>query len=136
MERSEATVAQFQDLNAVIHERTRLAILTYLVSVRESSFTELKQELDLTDGNLTLHMKALQKHRYVNVEKTQVERRPRTLYRMTSKGDEAFAEYVALLERILGLGSGRAARRRSASRKALRGRRRGGKRAAGGKGAD
>jgi DNA-binding MarR family transcriptional regulator len=92
-----------QDLNPVIHERSRLALMTYLVSVREATFSEVKAELGLTDGNLTLHMKVLEKNGYARVHKSLVRRRPRTTYQITEKGVRAFQEYVALLERILDL---------------------------------
>jgi DNA-binding MarR family transcriptional regulator len=93
--------ASVQDLNPVIHERSRLAIMTYLISVREATFTEVKSELGLTDGNLTLHVKVLEKHGYARVQKALVRRRPRTTYQVTERGVRAFQEYVALLERIL-----------------------------------
>ncbi|MBI4605525.1 MAG: transcriptional regulator [Planctomycetes bacterium] len=96
-------ISSFQRLNPVIHERTRLAIMTYIISVREASFSELKAELGLTDGNLNLHMRVLETHRYARVQKSFVDRRPRTTYRVTEKGIRAFQEYVALLERILKL---------------------------------
>ena len=98
-------IAQLQELNAVIHPKTRLAIMTYLVATGEAAFTELKKELNLTDGNLNLHMKVLEENGYVKVHKSFVRRRPRTTYQVTSKGRRAFSEYVALLEKILQVGS-------------------------------
>ena len=97
-------ISYFQSLNAVIHEKTRLAIMTFLVSAREASFSELKSELELTDGNLNLHMRVLEKNGYARVHKAFVHRRPRTTYQVTERGVRAFQEYVALLERILKLG--------------------------------
>ena len=94
----------FEDLNLVIHEKTRLAIMTFLVSAREASFSEMRDELKLTDGNLTLHMKVLEKHGYARVHKSLVRRRPRTTYHVTERGVRAFQEYVSVLERILDLG--------------------------------
>ena len=94
-------VLRIQDLNQVIHERTRLAILSYLIPAREATFSELKEELKLTDGNLNLHMRVLEKHGYVTVKKEFVRRRPRTTYSTTGRGRRAFSSYVALLERIL-----------------------------------
>jgi len=94
-------IAQFQKLNPVIHEKTRLAIMTFLISAHDASFSEVKSELNLTDGNLNLHMKVLEKHGYTNVEKAFVSRRPRTTYQVTEEGLRAFQEYVSLLERIL-----------------------------------
>jgi predicted ArsR family transcriptional regulator len=101
----EMKIAQFQELNSVIHPKTRLAIMTFLVGAGESSFTDLKTDLELTDGNLNLHMKVLEENGYVKVQKTFVRRRPRTTYQVTSKGRRAFQEYVTLLERIIGLSS-------------------------------
>ena len=96
-------IARFQELNGVIHPKTRLAIMTFLVSAGEASFTELKKDLSLTDGNLNLHMKVLEESSYVKVQKAFVRRRPRTTYIVTTKGRRAFQEYVALLEKIIGL---------------------------------
>jgi DNA-binding MarR family transcriptional regulator len=111
MERTQAGAAQYQDLNPVIHERTRLAIMTYLMSAREAAFTEIRDELGLTDGNLNLHMKVLEKNGFVEVEKTFIQRRPRTTYSVTTAGQRTFQSYVALLERILKLkGEGRRSR--------------------------
>jgi DNA-binding MarR family transcriptional regulator len=104
MARAQTIIANFQDLNPVIHERTRLAIMTFLVSGEEISFTELKLELELTDGNLNLHMKVLEKNGFAAVEKAFVDRRPRTTYRITPAGQKSFRRYVELLECIIGLG--------------------------------
>jgi DNA-binding MarR family transcriptional regulator len=101
-----SAAAKLQDLNQVIHERTRLVIMTFLISARESTFTfsEIKDALRLTDGNLNLHMKVLEKNGFVIVEKVFVNRRPRTSYRLTREGHRAFRNYVSLLESVLGLG--------------------------------
>jgi len=96
-----SAVLRFQDLNQVIHERTRLAIMTYLIPVREATFSELKEELQLTDGNLNLHMKVLEKNGYVSIRKEFVRRRPRTTYAITPRGRRQFSNYVAQLESIL-----------------------------------
>lgn len=100
-----AKIPQFQELNPVIHERTRLGIMTYLVSAREASFSELKKELRLTDGNLNLHMKVLEKNGFVSVHKAFVRRRPRTTYQVSARGRSAFEQYVSLLEKIIELGT-------------------------------
>ena len=95
------TALRIQDLNLVIHERTRLAIMTYLIPAREATFSELKEELSLTDGNLNLHMKVLEKNGYVTVRKEFVRRRPRTTYLVPARGRREFASYVSRLETIL-----------------------------------
>lgn len=98
------TIARFQDLNPVVHEKTRLAIMTFIVGARKATFSELKSELGLTDGNLNLHMKVLERNGYVKVHKSFVDRRPRTTYELTANGLRAFERHVSLLERILQLG--------------------------------
>jgi DNA-binding MarR family transcriptional regulator len=97
-----SAVLRFQDLNQVIHERTRLAIMSYLIPAGEATFSELKEELRLTDGNLNLHMKVLEKNGYVTVRKEFVRRRPRTTYQVTARGRKEFASYVTQIEAILG----------------------------------
>jgi len=97
-------LAQFQSLNPVIHEKARLAIMTYLISSGETAFSDLKSELKLTDGNLNLHMRVLEKHALVKVRKTFVDRKPRTTYQVTEKGLRAFEDHVTLLERIIKIG--------------------------------
>ena len=101
MPRSSAVLRR-QELNGVIHERTRLAIMSYLIPAGQATFSELKEELGLTDGNLNLHMKVLEKNGYVGVRKEFVRRRPRTTYEMTARGRKEFSAYVAQLEAILG----------------------------------
>ncbi len=102
-----STVLKLQELNPVIHERTRLAIMSYILPAREATFSELKEELHLTDGNLNLHMKVLEKSGYVTVRKEFVMRRPRTTYEVTARGRREFALYVASLESILRRGAPR-----------------------------
>ncbi len=100
-----SAAARYQDLNQVIHERSRLAIMSCLIAAREATFSELKEELALSDGNLNLHMRVLEKNGFVQVRKEFVDRRPRTTYQVTAKGRREFTSYVALIERILGLPS-------------------------------
>jgi DNA-binding MarR family transcriptional regulator len=111
----QVNIAEFQGLNPVIHERSRLALMTYLISAGETSFSDLKRDLSLTDGNLNLHMRVLEKHGLVKVQKAFVERRPRTTYLVTEKGIRAFEEHVSVLERILKSGRRGGARRKSSS---------------------
>jgi DNA-binding MarR family transcriptional regulator len=96
-------IARFQELNPVIHEKTRLAIMAYLISAPGASFSELKNELGLTDGNLNLHMKVLEKNGFTTVRKAFVRRRPRTTYLVSARGRRAFESYVSLLAKIVGL---------------------------------
>jgi DNA-binding MarR family transcriptional regulator len=91
----------FLQLNRVIHEKGRLAIMSMLAAAPELSFTELRDTLGMTDGNLTTHIRALQQAGYVSVTKSYENRRPLTTCSLTAPGRTAFAEYVALLEQIV-----------------------------------
>ncbi len=91
----------FLQLDRVIHERGRLAIMSMLAASAELSFTELRDTLEMTDGNLTTHVRTLQEAGYVSIAKSYRNRRPLTTVSLTPVGREAFAAYVALLERIV-----------------------------------
>lgn len=91
----------FLQLDRVIHERGRLAIMSMLAASPELSFTELRDTLEMTDGNLTTHMRTLQEAGYVSIAKSFRNRRPLTTVSMTATGRQAFAAYVALLEQIV-----------------------------------
>lgn len=91
----------FLHLDRVIHERGRLAIMSMLAASPELSFTELRDTLEMTDGNLTTHIRTLQEAGYVQVAKTHRNRRPLTTVSLTRAGRQAFANYVALLEQIV-----------------------------------
>ncbi|MGH7953612.1 MAG: winged helix-turn-helix domain-containing protein [Limisphaerales bacterium] len=91
----------FLQLDRVIHEKGRLAIMSMLASSPELSFTELRDALAMTDGNLTTHIRALQQEGYVSVAKSYQNRRPLTTCALTAAGRKAFAEYINLLEKIV-----------------------------------
>ncbi len=85
----------------MIHEKGRLAIMSMLAASPELSFTELRDALAMTDGNLTTHIRALQQEGYVAVAKSFQNRRPLTTCSLTAAGRKAFTEYINLLERIV-----------------------------------
>jgi len=85
----------------VIHEKGRLAIMSMLAATPELSFTELRDALEMTDGNLTTHIKALQQEGYIAVAKSFQNNRPLTTCSLTAPGRKAFAEYINLLEKIV-----------------------------------
>jgi DNA-binding MarR family transcriptional regulator len=91
----------FLQLDRVIHEKGRLAIMSMLAASPELSFTELRDALAMTDGNLTTHIKALQQEGYISVAKSFQNNRPLTTCSLTSAGRKAFAEYIGLLEQIV-----------------------------------
>jgi len=91
----------FLQLDRVIHEKGRLGIMSMLAASPELSFTELRDALEMTDGNLTSHMRTLQEAGYVSVSKSYENNRPLTTCSLTPAGKKAFANYVNLLEQIV-----------------------------------
>lgn len=91
----------FLQLDRVIHEKGRLGIMSMLAAAPELSFTELRDTLAMTDGNLTTHIRTLQEAGYVAVSKSYEKNRPLTTCSLTSAGKKAFAGYIDLLEQIL-----------------------------------
>lgn len=94
------------DIDAVIHERVRLSIVSALAVAPELSFKELKEMLSLTDGNLSAHSRTLEEAGYVKIEKTFKGRRPHTSMQLTKKGRKAFDRYVESLRKIINQGDG------------------------------
>jgi len=91
----------FLQLDRVIHEKVRLAIMSLLAASPQLSFTEMRDTLSMTDGNLTAHMRTLQETGYVSVTKEFQGGRPLTTYSLTAHGRKAFATYINLLEQIV-----------------------------------
>ena len=91
----------FLQLDRVIHEKGRLAIMSMLAASPELAFTELRDALNMTDGNLTTHIRTLQETGYVSVSKSYANNRPLTTCSLTAAGKKAFSGYIDLLEQIL-----------------------------------
>jgi DNA-binding MarR family transcriptional regulator len=91
----------FLQLDRVIHEKGRLPIVSLLASTAELSFTELRDTLKMTDGNLSMHIKTLQEAGFVSVTKSFQRQRPLTTCALTVAGRKAFAAYIDLLEEIV-----------------------------------
>jgi len=91
----------FLQLDRVIHEKGRLAIMSMLAASPELSFTELRNALNMTDGNLTTHIRTLQEAGYVSVTKSFQNNRPLTTCSLTAVGKRAFTSYINLLEAIV-----------------------------------
>ena len=91
----------FLQLDRVIHEKGRLAIMSMLAASPELAFTELRDALNMTDGNLTTHIRTLQEAGYVSVSKSYANNRPLTTCSLTAAGKKAFSSYIDLLEQIL-----------------------------------
>lgn len=91
----------FLQLDRVIHEKGRLAIMSALAATPQLSFTEMRDTLNMTDGNLTAHMRTLQEAGYVSVTKEFHGGRPLTTFSLTTPGKKAFSSYIDLLEQIV-----------------------------------
>jgi DNA-binding MarR family transcriptional regulator len=91
----------FLQLDRVIHEKGRLAIMSMLAASPELSFTEMRDALNMTDGNINTHIRTLQESGYISVAKSYQNNRPLTTCSLTAAGRKAFAEYVNLLEQIV-----------------------------------
>ncbi len=93
------------DLDPVIHQPVRLRIMASLAALHETEsveFTFLRELLGVTDGNLGAHVRKLEEEGYLLVEKTFVQRKPRTYIALSDKGRKAFKGHVTALESILG----------------------------------
>ncbi len=88
-------------LDRMIHERMRLGIVSALAANESLSFTELKQLMDTTDGNLSVHARKLEDAGYVSCTKGYDGRVPRTEFRLTDDGRRALAAYVDHMEALL-----------------------------------
>ena len=90
-----------KELDPVIHSQLRLAVLSILMSVEEADFMLLIEKTSATMGNLSAQLTKLADAGYIEVEKTFKNKRPRTLCRVTERGRQAFADYVAALRDIV-----------------------------------
>ena len=91
----------YQQLDRVIHEKGRLAIMSMLAAAPQVAFTDLRDVLGMTDGNVTAHTRTLQQSGYLAVTKSYRAGRPLTTFALTETGRAAFAEYISLLGRIV-----------------------------------
>jgi DNA-binding MarR family transcriptional regulator len=102
------------ELDPLIHERLRLGILSVLVVEESMTFTELRDFLDTTDGNLSVQARRLESAGYVICDKRFEDRKPKSTYRLSPAGRLALEQYLETLSNILpGLGRVRNSRTRS-----------------------
>lgn len=89
------------ELDKVIHERMRLAIISALAANESLSFTDLKNLLNTTDGNISVHARKLEEAGYLRCEKSFKGRVPLTEYRITADGREALNRYLNHMETLI-----------------------------------
>lgn len=88
-------------LNKAFENHSRLQIMSVLVANESYDFNSLKLLLDLTDGNLASHIKALEKEDYILINKTFIGKKPNTQYSVSAKGRKAFLEHLDALEILI-----------------------------------
>jgi len=88
-------------LNKIFDSRIRLGIMSVLVVNDSADFNTMKELLDVTDGNLASHLKALEKDEIIVVKKQFVGRKPNTSYSVTDRGRKLFQEHIDALERLI-----------------------------------
>ena len=92
------------ELNETIHQPVRLRIMAALVTLEDGNevdFTYLRDLLEVTDGNLGAHLRKLEEAGYIAVNKTFIDRKPRTFVSATAEGRKVFQKHVVALESIL-----------------------------------
>lgn len=90
-----------QLLDDTVHQRVRLGILAVLNEADQADFGFLKEALDLSDGNLSRHLRVLEEAGYVRIEKGYEGRRPRTWVNATRRGRRALAYHLAALQQLI-----------------------------------
>jgi len=88
-------------VDRLIHQRTRLAIISMLAVNDSLTFNELKHLLETTDGNLSVHARKLEEAGYIDCEKSFEGRIPRTEYRITRQGRKVLERYLEHMERLI-----------------------------------
>lgn len=91
-----------ENLNKIFDSRIRLGIMSALMVNKEVNFNELKELLDITDGNLASHLKTLEESEFVKVQKGFIGRKSNTTYSITKAGEKAFKTHLTALEKMIG----------------------------------
>ncbi len=91
----------FNGLDSAVHGPLRLGVLTSLQIEGPLDFTTLKRRLDAVDGSLSMHLRKLEEASYVTCKKRFVGRRPKSTYRISSKGRQALREYLDTMQEII-----------------------------------
>lgn len=90
-----------KNFDKAFENRIRLQIMSVLVANANYDFNSLKELLDVTDGNLASHLKALEKEEYITVNKTYIGRKPNTQYAASATGRNAFKKHLESLEKLI-----------------------------------
>lgn len=90
-------------LNKIFDSRVRLGIMSILIVNNNVDFNTIKNLLEVTDGNLASHLKALEKEEVIEVKKQFIGRKPNTSYKITEHGIKLFKEHINALEKLINL---------------------------------
>ena len=92
---------ELDQLNKVFDSRIRIGIMSILMVNEDINFNDLKALMDATDGNLATHLKTLEEHKFIKVEKGFIGRKTNTTYSITPAGERAFRSHLDALEKII-----------------------------------
>lgn len=92
-----------EHLNKVFDSRIRLGIMSALLVNEEVNFNDLKELIQVTDGNLASHLKTLEESAYIKVQKGFIGRKTNTTYSVTKAGEKAFKQHLDALEKMIRL---------------------------------
>lgn len=88
-------------LNKIFENRVRLGVMSILVVNEDINFNDLKQMLEVTDGNLATHLVNLEEQGFIKVHKGFIGRKTNTIYSITRTGEKAFQDHIAALEHMI-----------------------------------
>lgn len=91
----------FENLDKALEHRMRLQIASVLVVNESYDFIALKELLNTTDGNLATHLKALEREKYISINKSFIEKKPNTRYKITERGRTAFKKHIDAMEELI-----------------------------------
>ncbi|MEO5941973.1 MAG: transcriptional regulator [Ferruginibacter sp.] len=89
---------EFKELDPILHSQLRLAVVSLLISVKEAEFTFIKEKTNATAGNLSVQLNKLKEAGYVEITKQFKDNYPQTLCKISTKGVDAFEQYVKALQ--------------------------------------
>jgi DNA-binding MarR family transcriptional regulator len=92
-----------ENLNKIFDSRVRLGIMSVLMVNEEVNFNQLKELIEITDGNLASHLKSLEENGFIKVQKGFIGRKTNTTYIITKAGEKAFKSHIDALEKMIRL---------------------------------
>ena len=90
-----------ENLNKTFDSRVRLGIMSTLMVNEKINFNDLKEVIEVTDGNLASHIKSLEENGYIKVNKGFIGRKTNTTYAVTKSGEKAFQQHLSALEKMI-----------------------------------